>query len=199
MMKEISGAAGSGGLQAPIRRRGIFQSLMRPMAAAVLALGITAAVCRGDEQRPHVDTQPGDEATSTQTECPVMVGNKIDPSIHTDYQGKRVFFCCQVCKADFAKDPEKYLSRLPQFASVQTDANHEEHEHADYADEFSLISLAKPSGILTLSLVALTVCLGLLRRVRRLRPRLLLKMHKIAGICALSSGAIHATIVLLTH
>jgi hypothetical protein len=57
----------------------------------------------------------------------------------------------------------------------------------------------EPTGILTLSLVALTVCLGLLRRVRRLKPRLLLKLHKIAGICAISSGAFHAMIVLLTH
>ena len=83
--------------------------------------------------------------------------------------------------------------------SVQADTNHEEHEYGDLAHEFSLMSLAKPTGILTLSLVGLTVCSGLLRRVRRLKPRLLLKLHKIAGICALSSGAIHATIVLLTH
>ena len=60
-------------------------------------------------------------------------------------------------------------------------------------------SLAKSTGILTLSMVGLTVCLGLLRRVRRLRPKLLLKLHKIAGICALDSGAIHATIVLFIH
>jgi len=149
------------------------------------------------------DHDHGVESTSmqqqTQTECPVMVGNKIDPNIYTVYRNKKVFFCCQTCKTAFVKAPERYLSRLPQFASVQASVNHEEHAHANGAHEFSLISLTKPTGILTLSLVALTVCLSLLRRVRRLKPRLLLKLHKIAGISALSLGAIHAMIVLLIH
>ena len=163
--------------------------------AWVLALSVTNtwADTSGSEVAAE---KPGH---TIQTQCPVMVGNKIDPSIYSDYQGKRVFFCCQNCKAAFAKAPEKYLLHLPQFASAQADATQEEHEHADHAHEFSLTSLAEPTGILTLSLVASTVCLGLLRRVRRLRPRLLLKLHKIAGICALGSGALHATIVLLIH
>jgi len=198
-MRNSSEVAGAKGLRHPSRRRGMFQSLTRPMAGVVLALGIAATVCIADEKHSQVDAQSPDEATSPQTECPVMIGNKINPSIYADYQGKRVFFCCQSCKAAFAKAPERYLSRLPQFASVQTDASHEEHEHTNHAHEFSLISLAEPTGILTLSLVVLTVCLGLLRRVKRLKPRLLLKLHKIAGVCALSSGAFHATIVLLTH
>ena len=87
---------------------------------------------------------------------------------------------------------------IPALAVAGTTGMYED-KHDDHAHEFSLISLAKPTGILTLSLVALTVCLGLLRRIRRLKPRLLLKLHKIAGVCALGSGAIHATIVLLTH
>ncbi len=199
MIKDSSGASESKGLRQPIQPRGTLQALMRPMTVAILALGITAAVCSAEAEHPHEGAEEHGDIESVQTECPVMVGNKIDRSIYTDYQGKRVFFCCQSCKTDFAKAPEKYLSQLPQFASAQADAGHEEHEHANYAHEFSLISLAEPTGILTLSLVALTVCLGLLRRIRRLGPRLLLKLHKIVGLCALSSGAIHATIVLLTH
>ena len=74
-----------------------------------------------------------------------------------------------------------------------------QHKHTNHAHEFSLIKFTEPTGILTLSIVALTVCLGLLRRVRRLKPTLLLKLHKIAGICALGSRAFHATIALLTH
>ncbi len=100
---------------------------------------------------------------------------------------------------DEVKLPQTDLSRVPQFASGQADAGHEGHEHDSPATGVSLFSLAKPTGILTLSLVGLTVCLGLLRRVRRLKPRLMLKLHKIMGFCALISGLIHATIVLLTH
>jgi hypothetical protein len=106
-----------------------------------------------------------------------------------------------VCRADgqHSDVDAQDLSSLPQFTSTETASGHEGQGHHNHAHEFSLASLAEPTGILTLSMVGLTVCLGLLRRVRRLRPRLLLKIHKIVGVCALSSGAIHATIVLLTH
>ncbi|MFA5424777.1 MAG: YHS domain-containing protein [Phycisphaerae bacterium] len=50
-----------------------------------------------------------------QTTCPVMTGNPINPEIYTEYQGKKVYFCCPACKPIFEKDPEKYLDKLPQF------------------------------------------------------------------------------------
>lgn len=53
----------------------------------------------------------------------------------------------------------------------------------------------KPTGILTLSLLAATVCIGLLRRRK---PRLLLKAHKTLGVCALISGLTHGLIVFLS-
>ena len=198
MMIDSLGPAEPTGVRYPKRSMRQLQSLLLPVCL-VLILVVPAAVSIADESHSQVDSQSRDDVTSIQTECPVMVGNKIDPSIYSDFRGKRVFFCCQSCKASFAKDPESYLSRLPQFASSQTDAGHEGHEHDSPATGVSLFSLAKPTGILTLSLVGLTVCLGLLRRVRRLKPRLLLKLHKIMGFCALISGLTHATIVLLTH
>ena len=46
--------------------------------------------------------------------CPVMAG-PIDKDIYTDYKGRRVYFCCQACKTEFEKDPQEYVSKLPQF------------------------------------------------------------------------------------
>lgn len=46
-----------------------------------------------------------------QTVCPVLQGN-IDKSVFVDYKGKRIYFCCKGCDAEFAKDPEKYLKKL---------------------------------------------------------------------------------------
>jgi hypothetical protein len=59
------------------------------------------------------------------------------------------------------------------------------------------IHLVEPTGAMTLVLLIATVCLALLRRVRRPRPGLILKLHKIAGICTLCSGLLHATLVIL--
>jgi YHS domain-containing protein len=53
------------------------------------------------------------EATE-QTMCPVM-GSPIDKSIFVEYKGKKVYFCCSMCPPEFQKNPEKYISKLPQF------------------------------------------------------------------------------------
>jgi len=49
-----------------------------------------------------------------QTTCPVM-GNSINKEIYTEYKGKKVYFCCTGCVGKFEENPEKYLSKLPQF------------------------------------------------------------------------------------
>ncbi len=46
-----------------------------------------------------------------QTICPVLGGN-IDKKVFIDYQGKRIYFCCSGCEAEFKKDPEKYLKKI---------------------------------------------------------------------------------------
>ena len=51
------------------------------------------------------------EPPIAQKTCPVM-GGPIDPSIFLDYQGRRVYFCCQACQAEFKKNPDKYLQKL---------------------------------------------------------------------------------------
>ncbi|MGB8225848.1 MAG: YHS domain-containing protein [Sedimentisphaerales bacterium] len=59
-------------------------------------------------------TQPAAPAAE-QTICPVM-GGPVNKDIFVEYQGKKVYFCCEACKAEFNKEPEKYLPKLPQFA-----------------------------------------------------------------------------------
>ena len=126
--------------------------------------------------------------------CPVMVGNEIDPEIYSVYQGKRVNFCCLNCKEAFDKNPEKYLDRLPQFASALGSEDNG-HEHAG-ASSFPFFKLVKPMGIVTLVLIILAVSAGLLRRKN---PKLLLKWHKRLGVLILITAFIHAILVLLTH
>jgi YHS domain-containing protein len=58
---------------------------------------------------------PAVAAAAEQTICPVM-GGAIDKNVFVEYQGKKVYFCCTQCKGEFEKNPEKYLSKLPQFA-----------------------------------------------------------------------------------
>ena len=48
--------------------------------------------------------------------CPVMEGS-INKELYTEYKGKKVYFCCPGCKEKFEKEPDKYISKLPQFSN----------------------------------------------------------------------------------
>lgn len=56
------------------------------------------------------------DTSDQQTLCPVMEG-QINKELFTEYEGKKVYFCCPGCKGQFEKEPEKYLDKLPQFKS----------------------------------------------------------------------------------
>jgi len=49
-----------------------------------------------------------------QTTCPVM-GGAVNKAIFIEYQGKKVYFCCNPCKDKFKEAPEQFIAKLPQF------------------------------------------------------------------------------------
>lgn len=53
----------------------------------------------------------GEQQKNPQKLCPVM-GGEIDTSVYTDYQGKRVYFCCAGCIESFKKEPQKYIQKM---------------------------------------------------------------------------------------
>ena len=55
----------------------------------------------------------------TNPTCPVMVGEPVDAEIFVDYEGKRVWFCCDTCVEDFNADPKKYATKLKKLAKAQ--------------------------------------------------------------------------------
>jgi YHS domain-containing protein len=61
--------------------------------------------------------QKADPAAKAQTanieqkQCPVT-GEAINPAAFTEYQGKKVYFCCKGCIAKFDKEPEKYAANI---------------------------------------------------------------------------------------
>jgi hypothetical protein len=127
-----------------------------------------------------------------------MEGNPVDPGVYVDYQGKRVYFCCTTCQAAFRKEPGKYLPRLPQFAASREETADEPHDHGEAGTSpgFSLHQLTEPLGIATISLLALTLTTGLLRR--KLKRRFL-TVHKTLALSAAALAALHALTVLLGH
>jgi len=56
-----------------------------------------------------------------QTKCPVL-GSTVNKKVFTDYNGKRIYFCCPPCISRFKKDPEKYMKQFEKEGVVLEDA-----------------------------------------------------------------------------
>ena len=76
------------------------------------ALGITLwAGCGQKSSSPEAAMKPATQpaaAVATNTRCPVMPEDAIDPKVTYVHNGKTYAFCCEGCIDDFKKDPEKY-------------------------------------------------------------------------------------------
>jgi len=53
----------------------------------------------------------GEGTGKAQTLCPVS-GKAIKKDVYTDYNGKRIYFCCPGCSDDFDKDPARYVQQM---------------------------------------------------------------------------------------
>ena len=91
---------------------GIILTLVILFLAGVSVL----AGCKKKSELAPVETKEVVSQTVEQKICPVMEG-PINKEIYTEYKGKKVYFCCAGCKDMFEKEPEKYLSKLPQFSN----------------------------------------------------------------------------------
>ncbi len=160
------------------------------VAAIMILFALSAAACADGES--YTANSPAETGKVVRQTCPVIPENKVDPNIFTEYKGERVYFCCTFCRAAFLRNPEKYLQPLP--PPTQNDKKGIEDNHQ--SGELMPAKLIKPMGIITLSLLTLTVMAGLFRRKR---PKFLLGWHKRLGITTLVSAIIHLILVLTAH
>jgi len=104
------------------------------MASLVLAAGLLVTGCKNESPPATKSETPAPAKTPegapapapapvpiAQKLCPVT-GDPIDPKIYIDYNGRRVYFCCEMCPPVFKKDPEKYLKKLDEQMGIKTSA-----------------------------------------------------------------------------
>jgi YHS domain-containing protein len=82
---------------------------MQRIKAMVVALAVTLTLAFA--AAGPVAAAPAATQSQAQTVCPVL-GGAIDKNVYTDYQGKRIYFCCAACIEEFNQNPEKYLQKL---------------------------------------------------------------------------------------
>lgn len=89
---------------------------------------------------------------SEQVFCPVLPDEQVDTSIFSDYNGQRVYFCCQKCRREFMEDPTPYLAHLatPSRDSqtrAATSPSQDELEHHSHSDEAISTHVDEEPGI----------------------------------------------------
>ncbi len=82
--------------------------------AAILLLAVIATATPWPGE--SVDAAPGN-----QTLCPVM-GFEINRELFTDYQVKRIYFCCPACPPEFKKTPDTYMAQMAAEGVILEDA-----------------------------------------------------------------------------
>jgi YHS domain-containing protein len=85
----------------PLKKENIVEKLKKVTLLALMFLFAAGTVLV-----THLPVQ-----AKPQTTCPVL-GGTINKEVYADYQGKRIYFCCQGCDKEFEKNPEKYLQKL---------------------------------------------------------------------------------------
>lgn len=54
----------------------------------------------------------GEAPAKLQTTCPVMKGSRINRSLYVDFNGKRIYVCCNHCVKQVKADPAKYVEQI---------------------------------------------------------------------------------------
>lgn len=77
------------------------------LATALLPVLIAFGSAHAQEVHSATDAPP-----PKQVYCPITPEEEIDSEVFTEYEGRRVYFCCERCRARFLRDPGRYATRL---------------------------------------------------------------------------------------
>ena len=92
-------------------------TIVLTLVILLLASMVTLTGCKQKSESGETTVS----GTAEQTMCPIMDA-KINKNLFTEHKGEKVYFCCAGCKGKFEKEPEKYLSKLPQFKEAAESA-----------------------------------------------------------------------------
>jgi YHS domain-containing protein len=98
-----------------------FKACVKPAVLACAAGLLVASSAIGQTTKSEtagpIKTSASEKQLKPQTTCPVM-GGDIDTSLYVNYQGERIYVCCQGCLAKLKKNPEKYIKKLEKMGQV---------------------------------------------------------------------------------
>lgn len=104
---------------------------MRKILTAMAILCMLMAVTTNISCSSRDSGEQNQEKTETSTPRPpakiyqmrdAFSGKLVNRRIYSDYEGKRIYFCCPNSRDDFLKDPEKYINKFKELGITLQDA-----------------------------------------------------------------------------
>lgn len=82
---------------------------MKQLQLTTLILLLITAMIFADATHNHEEHKHMKNSNEeVQMKCPVM-GGAINKEIYTEYNGEKVYFCCEMCIGTFNKNPQGYV------------------------------------------------------------------------------------------
>jgi YHS domain-containing protein len=82
----------------------------------LLGMGLMDIACdkeeKGTKETGQVTPKVGEVQTLKAQTTDALSGKPVNKNIYADYEGKRIYFCCDQSKKDFQKNPEVYLTKF---------------------------------------------------------------------------------------
>ncbi len=79
---------------------------------ALLIGGVAYAHEHDEKKSPTTAPTTAPTTKPVNKMCAVNPEDPVDDRVSVVYEGKVIGFCCEDCKADFAKDPKSYVAKL---------------------------------------------------------------------------------------
>ena len=87
----------------------ILKNVVLPLFVTALVAGVAQGAEKQAADKPAAEKHQSkaEQTADAPAQCPVM-GKPIDETVYSYYKNRRVYFCCEHCKATFAEEPLKY-------------------------------------------------------------------------------------------
>ncbi len=114
-----------------------------PYSSLLVRLGLVLAVLIGSgafgaPEPGQAASPPGvtadDSEPVSNPMCPVLTDEAVDPEIYTEYEGHRVYFCCQKCRRLFERNPETYVINLAAYLPRESQESGHQHASAETSE-----------------------------------------------------------------
>ena len=101
--------------------------ILTALAILCMLMAVTTSISctsrdKGEQNQEKTETGTPSPPAKIYQMRDAFSGKLVNRRIYSDYEGKRIYFCCPESREEFLKDPEKYINRFKELGVTLQDA-----------------------------------------------------------------------------